>query len=33
VTIIRDKYTDSMPRYLATGIVRTFYVVKAVREM
>ena len=29
--IIRDRYTDSMPRYLDDGIIRTFYVVMGVR--
>ncbi len=29
--IIRDQYTDSMPRYLDDGIIRTFYVVMGVR--
>ena len=31
VTIVRDRYTDSMPRYISTGIIRSFFVIKAVK--
>jgi len=32
VTIVRDRYTDSMPRYLSTGVIRSFFIIKAVKN-
>ena len=31
-TVIRDEYTQSMPRYV-NGVMRTFYFVKATRNL
>jgi len=31
-TVIRDQYTDSLPKYLGQGVLRTQYVIKGIKD-